>query len=172
MWGKALLCPIQVPYLNTSMYSPTRKLSEPCLFSGGVIDYIMAIGDCQPPSLSSPQSWGQGCLWLKIQPCSLTFSSLETSPHLQGLSKSHLININSGTSLVIQWLRLCTSSVGGVGWICGTRNKISYASWCGQKNPINSGVVNRGVVINNKRHLPVLLLRSSQRFSELFAQNR
>lgn len=44
MWGKALLCPIQVPYLNTAMYSPTRKLSELCLFSGGVIDYIMAIG--------------------------------------------------------------------------------------------------------------------------------
>ena len=81
MWGKG---PVQVPYLcNTSMYSPTRKLSEPCLFSEGVIDYVLAIGDCQPSSLSSPQSWGWG---LSVAESSnlvvLRFRPLATSPHL------------------------------------------------------------------------------------------
>ena len=39
----------------------------------------------------------------------------------------------SGTSLAVQWLRLCTSSIGGIGSIPGQRTKIPHATWCSQK---------------------------------------
>ena len=38
-----------------------------------------------------------------------------------------------GTSLVIQWLRLCASTAGGAGSIPGQGTDILHAAWCGQK---------------------------------------
>ena len=38
-----------------------------------------------------------------------------------------------GTSLAVQWLRLHTSNIGGVGSIPGQVTKIPCAAWCGQK---------------------------------------
>ena len=39
-----------------------------------------------------------------------------------------------GTSLVVQWLRLCTSNVRDKGSTPGWGTKISHAMWCSQKN--------------------------------------
>ena len=39
----------------------------------------------------------------------------------------------SRTSLVFQWLRLCTSNVGNAGLIPGQESKIPHASWHDQK---------------------------------------
>ena len=36
-------------------------------------------------------------------------------------------------SLVVQWLRLCTSTAGGAGLISGQRTKIPRAAQCDQK---------------------------------------
>ena len=38
-----------------------------------------------------------------------------------------------GTSLVFQWLRLCTSTAGGMGSIPGQGTKIPHSAWCSQK---------------------------------------
>ena len=38
-----------------------------------------------------------------------------------------------GTSLVVQWLRLCACNAGDVGSIPGWGTKIPHASWCSQK---------------------------------------
>ena len=40
---------------------------------------------------------------------------------------------NAGTSLAVQWLRLCTSTAGGMGLIPGQGTKIPHAAPCGQK---------------------------------------
>ena len=37
------------------------------------------------------------------------------------------------TSLVVQWLRLCASTTGGLGSIPGQGTKILHATWCNQK---------------------------------------
>ena len=39
----------------------------------------------------------------------------------------------TGTSLVIQWLRLKPSAVGGVGLTPDEGTEILHALWCGQK---------------------------------------
>ena len=39
----------------------------------------------------------------------------------------------NGDSLVVQWLRLCTSPAGSVGSIPGWETKIPHAECCGQK---------------------------------------
>ena len=41
----------------------------------------------------------------------------------------------SGTSLVVQWLRLCAFTAKGLGLIPCQGSKIPQATWCGQKNP-------------------------------------
>ena len=41
--------------------------------------------------------------------------------------------INLGTSLVVQWLRLCASYAGGLGSVPGQGTKISHAVWYCQK---------------------------------------
>ena len=38
-----------------------------------------------------------------------------------------------GTSLVVQWLRLCASSAGSMGSIPGQGTKIPHAMWRGKK---------------------------------------
>ena len=38
------------------------------------------------------------------------------------------------TSLAVQWLRICASTAGGMGWIPGQGTKISNATWYSQKN--------------------------------------
>ena len=49
------------------------------------------------------------------------------------LSKSFNENRTEGISLVVQWLRICISIVGGMGSTPGLGPKISRTSWCGQK---------------------------------------
>ena len=39
-----------------------------------------------------------------------------------------------GTSLLVQWLRLCASSARDAGRISGRGTKILHAVWCGQEN--------------------------------------
>ena len=46
---------------------------------------------------------------------------------------SHLKSTRTGTSLVVQWLRLCASNAEGVGLIPGQGTKIPHAMHCGQK---------------------------------------
>ena len=38
-----------------------------------------------------------------------------------------------GTSLVVQWLRLCISPAGSVGSVAGRGTKISHATWHSKK---------------------------------------
>ena len=48
----------------------------------------------------------------------------------------------AGTSLEVQWLRLCTSNAGGEGLIPSQGTRFPQATWCGQKhtkNPQNHG---------------------------------
>ena len=56
----------------------------------------------------------------------------------------------SGTSLAVQWLKLCTSSVGGIGSIPGQRTKIPHATWCSQKKKSITIFLN---VLENKNYL-------------------
>ena len=41
--------------------------------------------------------------------------------------------IKTGTSLVVQWFRLCTPNAGGMALISGWRTKMPHASWWGKK---------------------------------------
>ena len=54
---------------------------------------------------------------------------------------SGIINIvkndHTGTSLVVQWSRLCASTAGGTGSTPGQGTKIPCAAWRGQKIKIN-----------------------------------
>ena len=43
------------------------------------------------------------------------------------------LKISTGTSLVVQWLRLCTSTARGMGSIPGWGAKILHAAWLGKK---------------------------------------
>ena len=45
----------------------------------------------------------------------------------------HLEMLALGTSLVVQWLRLCASTARGMGSIPGWGTKILHALQCGQK---------------------------------------
>ena len=47
--------------------------------------------------------------------------------------KVNLKDSKLGTSLVVQWLRLCASIVGDTGSIPGQGTKIPHAAQCGQK---------------------------------------
>ena len=46
----------------------------------------------------------------------------------------YLTRSATGTSLVVQWLRLCDSTSGGVALITGWGTKIPHAKWCCQIN--------------------------------------
>ena len=45
----------------------------------------------------------------------------------------YLKGLDGGTSLVVQWVRLCTPNAGGRGLIPGWGTKIPHAAWSGQK---------------------------------------
>ena len=51
---------------------------------------------------------------------------------LKGIMLSEMSDRDE-TSLVVQWLRLCSSTSGGLGSIPGQGTKISHATWHGQK---------------------------------------
>ena len=44
-------------------------------------------------------------------------------------------NKTCGTSLVVQWLRLCTSNAGGTVSFPVSGTKMPHASWCGHLHP-------------------------------------
>ena len=98
--GEELLCPLQEHHNpSTSTCSPPQQLSEPCHFQfyGGIITWAwfiisLATGDWKSPaSLSSLGSGSKaGSYTLQSWLVSLT-----TNLYPEGLSKSHLISINS-----------------------------------------------------------------------------
>ena len=51
---------------------------------------------------------------------------------LKGIMLSEMSDRDE-TYLVVQWLRLCSSTSGGLGSIPGQGTKISHATWPGQK---------------------------------------
>jgi len=53
--------------------------------------------------------------------------------HLLWSLKRHFGELLLGTSLAVQWIRLCISTAGGMGSIPGLETKISRAAWWGQK---------------------------------------
>ena len=59
------------------------------------------------------------------------------------LSQSFNKNQTEGISLVGQWLRICTSIVGGMGSTPGLGAKISHTSCCGQKKKKKRGRVQK-----------------------------
>ena len=64
---------------------------------------------------------------------------------------AHLKKQNSGTSLVVQRLRLSAPTAGGVGSISGWGTKIPHASRCGQKvkkkknSPVAAGTLSKSL---------------------------
>ena len=50
-----------------------------------------------------------------------------------GVKITAIIRIDTGTSLVVQWLGLCASTTGGTGLIPGWGTRILHATWRGQK---------------------------------------
>ena len=54
------------------------------------------------------------------------------------LGQEWLKSGNLGTSLAVQWLRLCASTVGAMDLIPGQGIKIQHAAWHGQKKKWNS----------------------------------
>ena len=55
---------------------------------------------------------------------------------LKGIMLSEMSD-RDGTSLVVQWLRLCSSTSGGLSSIPSHGTKISHATWHDQKNKKN-----------------------------------
>ena len=66
-----------------------------------------------------------GCMNQPIMPLS--------TMHYPGFLKCLFVSLNCGTSLAVQWLRLHTSTVGGVGSIPDWGTRILHATWCSQK---------------------------------------
>ena len=59
------------------------------------------------------------------------------------------VNLMLGTSLTVQWLRLCTSNAGGVGLIPGQETKLSHASRVGwQKKEMLTVVMSGGGIMS------------------------
>ena len=48
------------------------------------------------------------------------------------------LKYNTGISLAVQWLKLCTSIARGMGWIPGLGARIPHAWWYGQKTEEHS----------------------------------
>ena len=66
-------------------------------------------------------------------------------------------NRNSGTPLVIQWLRCCTSNAGGSGVNLSQRAKIPHAEWCSQKKVNKQAKTNK-----NKQIIRVIRRKKSK----------
>ena len=57
---------------------------------------------------------------------------MEEPDGLQSMG-SQRIKKGGGTSLVVEWLRLCAANAGGMGLNPGQGTKIPQATWCSQK---------------------------------------
>ena len=64
---------------------------------------------------------------------SVWFQVLNSDSGCWNTKKQCLQSSKKGTSLVVQWLRLCVSNARGVGLIPGQGTKIPHAIQCGQK---------------------------------------
>ena len=69
-----------------------------------------------------------------------------------------------GTSLAVQWLRLCTSTAGGTGSIPGQGTKIPHAMQCNQKKE-------KGAMINMLRTLMEKSIQHARKKWIMFKQN-
>ena len=58
-----------------------------------------------------------------------------------------------GTSLVVQWLRLCASTAGGISLVPGQETKILHVSWGSQKKKVK--------VVGNKGHVCSSIIHSN-----------
>lgn len=57
-----------------------------------------------------------------------------------GVGQNGIQRLIGGTSLAIQWLRLCTSNVRGLALIPGWGTKISFAMWYGHTHKKAPGI--------------------------------
>ena len=73
----------------------------------------------------------QGVAWSQdtTEQLSLSRSQRQRPTKFFIIQWSHY-RISAGTSVVVQWLRLCTSTVGGVDSIPGWGTKVPQAMWC------------------------------------------
>ena len=81
-------------------------------------------GGCQQRD-QSDQSW----LHVRRTHCKMKTCGLLLEKQEKCVTKG----IKTGTSLVVQWFRLCTPNAGAVGLIPGWRTKMPHAAWWGEK---------------------------------------
>ena len=66
-------------------------------------------------------------------PCPLHWQADSQPLRHQGSPRLHFLKKTLGTSLAVQWLRLCVCTAGGAGSIPGWGTKIPHTAQCGQK---------------------------------------
>ena len=88
----------------------------------------------KPIQLSAELSSRKGLVsWVQSQCLATWVASHGNTTQHTTLDRLFLRRNNSGTSLVVQWLELCTSTAGGTGLIPGWGTKIPHSTWCSQK---------------------------------------
>ena len=70
--------------------------------------------------------------WVQSQ-CLATWVASRGNPRQHIILDRLFLRNNSGTSLVVQWLELCTSTAGGTGLMPGWGTEIPHATWCSRK---------------------------------------
>ena len=103
---------------------------------------------------------------------SVWFRILNSDSGCRNTKKQCLPSSKRGTSLVVQWLRLCASDARGTGLIPGQGTKISRAIQCGQNN--NNNLPKNKVLRGNNsildfhihRHTVKSVARVKQRFRD------
>ena len=93
-----------------------------------------------PPTCPTPKQKKTALLRYSFFFIHCIFGYFYITPHcpelflmLQCGDNIQIRNRNSGTPLVIQWLRLCISNAGGEGLILSQGTKIPHVEWCSQK---------------------------------------
>ena len=92
-----------------------------------------------------------------VSPAASSHSQLSSDPKLLYTAYSSQSNADPGTSLAVQWLRLCASTARGMGSVPGQRTEITvHGMWCGW-NDIQRTKVKRAETKQNKMELCYLL---------------
>ena len=75
--------------------------------------------------------------------------------------KLYCKNMIIRTSLVVEWLRLCPSTAGGMGLVPGRGTKILHATWCSQKKKKKKKIIfsmNTLCILKMKMMLPIFIV--------------
>ena len=103
-----------------------------------------------PPACPSPKQKKTALLRYSFFFIRCIFGYFYITPHcpqlfllLQCEDNIQIRNRNSGTALVIQWLRLCSSNAGGAGLILSQGTKIPHAEWWSQKKKKRQAKTNK-----------------------------